>query len=154
MNTVTTETIRDAFKTAILGIVPVAIPLQAIKWGFAASPRAGGRAQLPAATRNFDLIFRNVVPSYEWVGGSGTAYKVTLAVCTSYAGVEPETRDHVKAQDAVDLRRALRRLLNVGASQVDGLVDVRVVGEANERETESTYYVEHTFEVHYHQATV
>jgi len=154
VNTVTTEAIRDAFRTAILGITPTAAPLQSILWSFVASPRAGGRSHLPAATRNFDLIFRNAMPTYEWVGGIGTAYKITLAVCTSYAGVEPETRDHVKAQDAVDLRRALRRLLNVGPTQVDGLVDVRVIGEANERETESTYYVEHTFEVHYHQATV
>ena len=151
MQTVTTEEIRAAFVTAIHGITPTAVPLQAIKWAYVPSPRSGGQALLPPATRNFDLIFRNTTPSYLWVGGRGTAYQVDLAVCTSYAGVEPETRDHVKAQDAVDLRRALRLLISVGG--LAGLTDVRVTGEANERETEATHYVEHRFEVHYHQAT-
>ena len=150
MQTVTTEEIRAAFVTAIHGITPTAVPLQAIKWAYTQSPRAGGRAILPAATRNFDLIFRNAIYTAEWVGGRGAAYKVTLSIATSYAGVEPETRDHIKAQDAVDLRRALRRLISPALS---GLVNVIGTGEANERETEATYYVEHTFEVHYHQAT-
>jgi hypothetical protein len=150
VNTTTTLTLRDAFIAAILGLDPTAEQLRGIRWSYTASPRVGGRAQLQAATRNFDLIFRDAVPSYEWVGGRGTAYKVSLAVATSYAGVEPELCDHIKAQDAVDLRRALRRLISPA---IDGLCDVRVGGEANENDIETSRYVEHRFEVHYHQAT-
>lgn len=150
MNTTTTLALRDAFVVAILAVDPTAEQLRDIRWSYTASPRAGGRAQLQPGTRNFDLIFRDSTPSFEWVGGRGTAYKVTLAVCTSYAGIEPELCDHIKAQDAVDLRRALRRLISPA---IDGLCDVRATGEANENETESSHYVEHRFEVHYHQAT-
>ncbi len=155
MNTVTTIEIRDAFVVAIHGITPTVTALQAIRWNYTPVPRIGGRAQLQPGTRNFDLVFRNAIPSHLFVGhfNRGTAYQCTLAVATSYAGVEPELRDHVKAYDAVDLRRALRRLINVGAQQVAGLCDVRVLGEANESGTEATYTVEHTFEVHYLQAT-
>ena len=45
----------------------------------------------------------------------------------------------------------VQRLVSVGG--LAGLAGVRVTGEANERETEATHYVEHRFEVHYHQAT-
>lgn len=152
MQTVTTEEIRAAFVTAIHGITPVAEPLRAIKWAYTPSVRSQGRSLLPAATRNFDLLFRNAIYTAEWVGGRGAAYKVSLSVATSYAGVEPEVRDHVKAQDAVDLRRALRRLISTPGG-LPGLANVIGTGEANERETEATYYVEHTFEIHYHQAT-
>jgi hypothetical protein len=152
VNTVTTTTIRDAFVVAIHAITPTEESLRAIGWNYTPSPRVGGRAALQPGTRNFDLIFRNAVPTFEWVGGRGTAYKVDLAVATSYAGVEPETCDHLKAQDAVDLRMALRRLVS-SASGLPGLCDVRPLGEAQERETEATHYVEHRFEVHYHQAT-
>jgi hypothetical protein len=150
VNTTTTLALGAAFAVAIRAIDPTAEPLQAIRWAHTPSPRLNGRARLSPATRNFDLIFRGTVPSYEWVGGRGTAYKTTLAVCTSYAGVEPELRDHIIAQDAVDLRRALRRLISPA---IDGLCDVRVTGEANETEAENTHYIEHRFEVHYHQAT-
>jgi len=150
--TVTTEAIRDAFVAAILGIVPTATPLQSIRWAYTPAERVNGRALLQPATRNFDLVFRNTVPNYQWVGGRGTAYQTTLAVATSYAGVEPETRDHIEAQDGVDLRRALRRLIST-PNGLPGLCDVRVLGTANASGAEATYYVEHTFEVHYHQAT-
>jgi len=151
VNTVTTSAIRDAFVVAIHAITPTEESLRAIGWNYTPSPRVGGRAALQPGTRNFDLIFRDAVPSLEWVGGRGSAYKIGLVVATSYAGVEPETCDHLKAQDAVDLRRALQRLVSVGG--LAGLAGVRVTGEANERETEATHYVEHRFEVHYHQAT-
>ena len=145
MNTVTTTAIRDAFVIAIHAITPTEESLRAIGWNYTPSPRVGGRAALQPGTRNFDLIFRDAVPSLEWVGGRGSAYKIELVIATS------ETCDHLKAQDAVDLRRALQRLVSVGG--LAGLAGVRVTGEANERETEATHYVEHRFEVHYHQAT-
>lgn len=150
MNTATTLALRDAFVVAIRDIDPTAEPNRTIRWSYTPSARAGGRAQLQPASRNFDLIFRDATPSNEWVGGRGTAYKVNLAVCVSYAGIEPELCDHIKAQDAVDIRRALRRLISPA---IDGLCDVRPIGEANENETETSRYVEHRFEVHYHQAT-
>jgi hypothetical protein len=150
LNTTTTLVLRDAFAAAIRGIDPTAEQLRDIRWSYTPSARAGGRAQLQPATRNFDLLFRDPGPSFEWVGGRGTAYKTILAVCTSYAGIEPELRDHIKAQDGIDLRRALRRLISPA---IDGLCDVRATGEANEAETESSHYVEHRFEVHFHQAT-
>jgi hypothetical protein len=150
VNTTTTLALAAAFAVAIRAIDPTAEPLRAIRWAYTPSARAGGRAQLQPGTRNFDLIFRDTAPSYEWVGGRGTAYKSTLVVATSYAGIEPELRDHIVAQDAVDLRRALRRLISPA---IDGLCDVRVTGEANEFETETSHYIEHRFEVHYHQAT-
>ena len=152
MQTVATDAIATAFVTTILGITPTATPLQAIRWSYTPSPRVNGRAQLQPATRNFDLIFRNAMFTAEWVGGRGSAYKVNVAIVTSYAGVEPETRDHIKAQDAVDLRRELRRLISTPAG-LPGLANVVAMGEANETGAEATYSVEHTFEVHYHQAT-
>lgn len=151
MNTLDTITMRDAFAVAIRGITPTAEPLRAIGWSYTQSPRSGGRAMLPPATRNFDLIFRDTVPTFAWVGGRGTAYKTTLAVATSYAGVEPELRDHIKAADRVDIHRALRRLISVGG--LPGLCEITMIGEADERTTEASYYVAHVFEIHYHQAT-
>ena len=150
MNTTTTLILRDSFAAAIREIVPTVEALRDHRWSYTPSQRVNGRAVLQPATRNFDLIFRDARPSYEWVGGIGAAYQVQLAVCVSYAGVEPELRDHLKAADSVDLRRALRRLIS---PEIDGLCDVRVSGEANESETETSHYVEHRYEVHYHQAT-
>lgn len=149
MNTVSTLALQAAFAEAIRGITPTAEPLRAIKWSYTPSPRKNGRALLPAATRNFDLVFADARPSFLWVGGRGTAYQVSLFVCTSYAGVEPETRDHIKAADAVDLRRELRRLIPT----IDGLCNVETLGERNEVDIEATHYVAHAFLIHYHQAT-
>ena len=95
MNTVTTTAIRDAFVVAIHAITPTEESLRAIGWNYTPSPRVGGRAALQPGTRNFDLIFRDAVPSLEWVGGRGSAYKIELVIATSYAGVEPETCDGV-----------------------------------------------------------
>jgi hypothetical protein len=150
MQTVTTFELRDAFAAAIRDIVPTAEPLRAVRWSYVQSPRKNGRAVLPPATRTFDLIMRDAQPSYTWVGGRGSAYVVRLAVATSYAGVEPELREHLVGQDSVDLRRALRRLID---PVVGGLVDVAAVGTQNETEVETTAYVEHAFLIHYHQAT-
>ena len=150
MNTLDTATMRDAFAVAIRGITPTAVPLRAVGWSYTPSPRSGGRALIEPATRNFDLVFSRAEPTFAWVGGRGTAYKVTLAVATSYAGVEPETRDHLKTADRVDIHRALRRLIGVG---LPGLCEVVMLGEADERTAETSHYVAHTFEINYHQAT-
>lgn len=151
MNTITTATLRDAFAAAIRGIAPTAEPLRAVGWSYTPSPRSGGRVVLPAATRNFDLTFTRTAPTHRWVGGRGTAYATRLAVSTSYAGVEPETRDHVIAQDAVDIHRALRRLINT--PDLDGLCEIEFTGQAAERGGSESYAVDHTFTVHFHQAT-
>lgn len=150
MQTVTTSELEAAFLTAIRAITPTMEALRSVKWSYVPSPRAGTRAALPQGTRNFDLIWRNALPSFEWHGGIGTAYKVSLAVAVSYSGVEPAMRQHLKAQDAVDLRRALARLRD---PTVAGFVNIEPTGEANEITDEANAYVEHTFAVSYHQAT-
>lgn len=151
MITVDTLTMRDAFAVAIRSITPTSEPLRAIGWSYTPSARSGGRSMLPPATRNFDLIFSGAGPTAAWVGGRGSAYKVTLAVATSYAGIEPELRDHIKAADRVDIHRALRRLAGVGG--LPGLCEVVMIGEADERTAEASSYVSHIFDIHYHQAT-
>jgi len=151
LNTVDTQAMRAAFAEAIRGITPTAAPLRSITWSYTPSLRNGSRALLQSATRNFDLIFKDAGPTFSWVGGRGTAYKVTLSVATSYAGVEAEVRDHLKVSDRVDIHRALRRLISVGG--LPGLAEITMVGEASERTAEASHYVEHVFTVSYHQAT-
>lgn len=150
MQTVTTIELSAAFVTAILAIAPTMEALRSVKWAYVPSPRAGTRAALPRGTRNFDLLFRDARPTFEWKGGIGTAYKVSLAVAVSYSGVEPATRQHLKAQDAVDIYRALARLRD---PTVAGFVNIEPTGEANEITDEANAYVEHSFTVSYHQAT-
>ncbi len=123
---------------------------RAVIWSYTPSPRNGNRSALPRATRNFDLIFRDARPSYEWKGGIGTAYRVSLAVAVSYSGVEPELRQHMRAADAVDIFRALARLRD---PTVAGFVNIEPAGEQNEITDEANAYVEHAFTVSYHQAT-
>lgn len=150
MQTVTTLELGAAFATAIRAVVPTMEALRSIRWSYTQSPRAGTRAALPMGTRNFDLLFRDARPSYEWKGGIGTAYKVQLAVAVSYSGVEPATRQHMKAADAVDIFRALARLRD---PTVPGFVNIEPAGEQNEVTDETNAYVEHAFTVSYHQAT-
>ena len=151
MNTIATATLRAAFAEAIRGITPTAEPLRSIGWSYTPSSRSGGRALVKPATRNFDLTFTRTAPTHRWVGGRGTAYATRLAVTTSYAGIEPETRDHVIAEDAVDIHRALRRLINTPA--LDGLCEIEFTGQSAERGGSDSFAVDHTFLVHYHQAT-
>lgn len=151
MQTVTTLQLRDAFRDAILAIVPTMEPLRDVRWSYVQSPRKSGRAVLPPATRNFDLVFGAGVPSYLWQGGSGTAYTCRVAVATSYAGCEPELLEHLLTADAVDLRRALAQLRDPA---LPGLADVIATGLQNEQvDNEANVYVEHAFAIHYHQST-
>jgi len=151
MQTITTSQLRDAFRDAILAIVPTMEPLRDVRWSYVPSKRKSGRAVLPPATRNFDLIFSAAVPSYLWQGGSGTAYTCRVGVATSYAGVEPELLEHLLTADAVDLRRALAQLRDPA---LPGLADVITNGLQNEQvDNEANVYVEHVFAVHYHQNT-
>lgn len=150
MQRITTAALRDAFVAAIRAIVPTAAALRDVRWAWVPSQRRLGRVALPAAARNFDLVFRDAMPTHEWVGGIGTAYAVRLAVATSYAGIEAELRDHLKAADAVDLRRALSQLRD---PTLPGLVNIEPTGEQAENPDEANAYVEHTFRVSYHQAT-
>lgn len=147
MQTTTTLALRDAFKDAILSLTPTPGPLSAIRWSYVPSPRQNGRAVLPAATRNFDLLWRDVGPGYLSKGGRGVDYNGTMAMCVSYSDLEPEQRDHLIVQDSVDLRRALRRLINI----VPGLTDVTYAGTANERDGESNYLIEMLWTIRYHQ---
>lgn len=151
MQTVTTLQLRDAFVAAILAIVPTMESLRDVRWSYVPSPRKNGQAALPPGTRNFDLVFKAATPSYLWTGGVGTAYEVKVAVTTSYAGVEPETLEHLLTADAVDLRRALNQLRD---PTLPGLANVISLGLANEQlDNEQGIVVDHTFAVNYHQAT-
>lgn len=151
MNTLTTLQIRDAFRDAIVAIVPTFEPLRAVTWSYTPGARKGGRAVLPLSTRAFDLVFSAGVPSYLWTGGSGVAYTCRVAVATSYAGVEPELLEHLLTADAVDLRRALAQLRD---PTLPGLADVIAQGIENESvDSEANARVDHMFAVHYHQST-
>ncbi len=150
MQTTTTFELHEAFKVAIGGITPTIEAMRVHGWKYVDSHRKNGRALLPASLRSYDLIWRDVGASYLWKGGRGVSYSTRLAVCTSYPGMSPALRDHVIGQDGVDLRRALRRLIN----NQTGLVDVTETGRQNEVEAEASYYIEHTFLVSYHQRTV
>lgn len=151
MQTVTTTAIRDAFVGAIRAIVPTHTPLSAVGWSYVPSARKGGRAVLPPAMRNFDVIMGAGVPSYAWHGGIGTAYQCRVSIATSYAGVEPDMLEPLLTEDAVDLRRALSQLRD---PTLPGLANVIAAGIANEQvDSEANVYVQHTFVVHYHQST-
>jgi hypothetical protein len=151
MQTITTAELRDAFAAKIRGITPTHEPLRSAAWSWTPSPRRGGRAVLEPGLRNFDLVFGAGVPSYDWVGGIGTSYRVRVAVATSYAGVEPELLEHMLTQDAVDLWRALLQLRD---PTLPGLSHVEPVGLQNaEVDSEANVRVEHVFTISYHQAT-
>lgn len=152
MQTVTTLQLRDAFIQAIQGLTPTFEPMRSsAKWSHTPSKRKGGKAVLGlAATRCFDLIFGAAVPSYLWFG-SGEAYVATLRVATSYSGVEPELLEHMISADAVDLRRVLSMLRD---PTLPGLADVTASGIQGESvDSEANVYLEHTFAVHWNQAT-
>lgn len=159
MQTLTTLQITDAFVEKITAIEPTLYQLRECRWAFTPSQhkQVGGGAELAAATRNFDLVFGAAVPSYtaqpeaSWVGGVGTAYIVQMSVATSYAGVSSDILAHMLTQDSVDLRRALWMLRD---PTLPGLVNVEGLGIVNARvDSEANVYVEHRFQIHYHQAT-
>ncbi|MCY0990629.1 hypothetical protein OV203_26030 [Nannocystis sp. ILAH1] len=111
MNTITTTQLRDAFRDAILAIVPTFEPLSSIRWSYCPSKRKGGRAQLQGlGTRSFDIMIRGGRPGHTWVGGHGESYVASLAIATAYCDIEPEILDHLLLADAVDLRKALYML--------------------------------------------
>lgn len=157
MQTLDTLTMDTAFADAIMAITPSFEPFRGLPWhrvGSVRFRRLGGQAELPSVgTRHFDLLFTVAGPTYQWHGGTGTAYRLRLAVATSYAGIEPVSfLSHMLIADAVDLRRALNRLVD---PTLPGLVHVEPAGIANEKvDEQGDLYVEHTFLVDYHQATV
>ena len=151
MQTVSLAEIRSAMIAAIHDITPTHEDLRAATWSHVASPRKGGRAQVPKAMRNFDIVIGGGVPSYVFQGLAGTAYRATVAVATSYAGVEPDALEVLVTEDSVDLRRALSQLRD---PTVPGLANVIATGYANEQvDDEANVYIEHTFTIDYHQRT-
>jgi hypothetical protein len=153
METLTTTQIRDAFIEAIRGIVPSHEPLRSVRWSYTPAGRSRGRADLLGqATRSFDLIFGAGTPTFGWFGGAGTAYACRVAVAVSYAGIEPETLEHMLTADHVDLRDKLDALRDPA---LPGLCDVEVRGlENSAADDDGNVYVEHVFNVHYHQLTI
>lgn len=152
MDTVTTSQLDAAFRTAILDITPTFESGASARWSYIEVGRTGARADLRArATRCFTTIWGVGVPTYIWVGGVGTAYKARLAVATSYASTNPADLQHMITADQVDLRRTLNALRD---PTVGGLTDVRDTGIANDLvDDDGNVYIEHTFDVHYHQST-
>ena len=119
----------------------------------------GGRAVLPLATRNYDLIFGigqplyRTAPAASWVGGGGSrcAYGCRLAIATSYAGVEPELLEHLITADNIDLHLALRQLRD---PTLAGFSNAEPLGTANEAvDSEANVVLEHVFTLHWNQAT-
>ncbi len=154
MQTLTTMAMADAFVAKIVSIVPTFEPNRASGWSFTPSHHRslGGRSELPPSCRSFDLAFGLAQPSYTWHGGTGTAYKVGLAVCVSYSGVPSDYLAHMISQDGVDLRHALNMLRD---PTLPGLVNIEPAGVANVRvDDESNAYLEHLFAVSYHQAAM
>jgi hypothetical protein len=142
---------RDAFVAKILEIEPTFESLSAIRWNYVPGGRKNGRAVVPVGTRNFDLIFGAAVPSYLWTGGSGNAYQVRVAVATIYAGVPMDQIEHVLIEDSVDLRHALNQLRD---PTLPGLADAKALGIQNlSIDNQANMYVEHVFEIQYHQHT-
>jgi len=159
MQTLTTLEIRDAIVAKLRAIVPSFEPLRTIGWAYTPSPRKGGRAVLPLATRNYDLIFGagqplyRTAPAASWVGGGGSrcAYGCRLAIATSYAGVEPELLEHLITADNIDLHLALRQLRD---PTLAGFSNAEPLGTANEAvDSEANVYLEHVFTIHWNQAT-
>lgn len=151
MQTITTRQIATAFVEAILAITPSFEPLRSSRWSHVPTRRQGGRATLQGtSTRSFDLIFSVGVPSYLWYG-TGEAYVATCRVATSYSKVDPDRLEHMITQDAVDLRRAFAQLRDPG---LPGFVDAIAKGIQGELvDDECNAYVEHSFEIHWHQST-
>lgn len=152
MDTVTTAQLDASFRTAILGITPTFEASAAARWSYVEAGRTGARADLRGrATRTFTTIWGVGSPTYFWVGGVGTAYKARLAIATSYASTAPSDLQHMITADQVDLRRTLNALRD---PTVGGLTDVRDLGLSNELiDDDGNVYLEHTFDVHYHQST-
>lgn len=151
MQTVTVAQIREAMIAAIHAIVPTCEALRDAVWSYTPSPRKDGRALLPRATRNFDIILGAGVPSYVFQGGAGTAYRATVNIATSYAGVEPDVLEVLVTEDSVDLRRALSQLRD---PTVSGLANVIATGYANPQvDDEANSYIEHAFVIDYNQST-
>ena len=153
MQTITTKQIRDAFVAQIQDtITPTFESLRDIRWNYVPSQRKGGRALVPARTRNFDIIFGTGTPNYLWNGGIGTAYEAKVSIATSYAGISDVADvEDIKTQDGVDLRRALYKLID---PQLPGLTQIVALGTQNESvDSAANVYVEHAFTVRWHQAT-
>lgn len=154
MQTITTTQLKDAFRDAILAITPSYEPLSSIRWSYVPSLRPKGRAQLEGlGTRSFDILIRGGRPAYLWYSG-GESYTASLAIATSYSGIEPEQLDHLLLADAVDLRKALYQLRDPVLS---GFVGFGVADEfviRNELvDDNANTYVEHTCSIFWNQAT-
>lgn len=100
--------------------------------------------------RAFDLIVGGSIPTYAWFG-TGQAYAFVMGIAVSYAGLELELFEDMRTADDVDLTRALNQLRD---PTLPGLCDVRPIGFNNESvDSEGNIYLEHQFQVHYHQDT-
>lgn len=151
MDTLTTTQIHDAFATAIRGIVPTFGFLREETWHHTAGAR---ETEIEGARlRNFHIVVSMGVPTYLWMGGPGTAYMCWVEVVTSYAHDELDATilDHMKTEDAVDLRSALSALRD---PTLPGLADVKQLPPQRERlDSSDNIVIPHRYEVHYNQLT-
>lgn len=159
MQTITTTEIRDAIVAKLAAIVPSHEQLRDIHWSYTPSARKGGRAVLPRATRNYDLIFGigqplyRTAPAASWVGGGGSAcaYGCRVAIATSYAGVEPELLGHMVTADNIDLHLALRQLRDPTLAGFSNAEPGNIANESTD--SEGNCYLEHVYTIHWNQAT-
>ncbi len=151
MLTVSLAELSAAFGVAIEAIVPKTEDLRSSPWKYVPSARKNGRAVLPNKVRNFDMIWRDPKPDDLWLGGRGRSYNVRLGIAVSYPGIEPARRDFIIGQDAVDIYRALRKLIDPATP---GLSNVTPLGERNAVESQASFVLEHSFDVSFHQAIV
>lgn len=155
MQTITLYEIKTAAIAAIQAIVPSIADSRAIP--FSHYPDGNrlpdGRAALPMEMRKFEILLRNVRPTYGtpsgWTGGAGLSYACKLSVAVSYADIEMELYEILKGHDALDILRALLKLRD---PTLPGLVNVEDEGPQNEVQTDNALYCEFTYTVHWHMA--
>ena len=149
--TTDTSTIEQAVIGAIHAITPRHVHERAARWQYTPSDRLSGRAVMAGdALRSFDLVWRNVGPSFLWYG-NGEAYSGELSIGVSYRGVPPDRLAQMIGDDGVDLRSALMALgepTNTGLSHFEhlGLGEYEIDDSANAT-------VEHRFRCHWAQDT-
>lgn len=155
MQTITLPEIKTAAIAAIEAIVPSIEDSRAVPFSHYADDKRlpDGRAALPMEMRRFEILMRNVRPTYGtangWTGGAGLSYACKLSVAVSYADIPMELYEILKGHDALDILRALLKLRD---PTLPGLVNVEDEGPQNEVQTDNALYCEFTYTVHWHMA--
>ncbi len=155
MQTITLYEIKTACIAAIEAIVPSIEDSRSVRFAHYADGQRTpeGRAALPMELRRFEIMLRDVRPTFGttggWTGGEGLSYSAKLSVAVSYADIEMELYEIFKGHDALDILRALLKLRD---PTLPGLVNVEDLGPQNEVQADNALYCEFTYTVHWHMA--